>query len=312
MKTTALIFLSYARADIKEVEKLYKDLADARFKPWMDIKDILPGQDWKHIIKGVIQKSDFFLACLLTNSVNKRGFFQTELKDGMEVLKEKLKSDIYLIPVRLEECDLPEDLNHIHRVDLFAEDGWEKLVSAIQVEIRRRNREKRASRYESKSQRSDRSLMNVRAPLKTSLGKQHLAKLFGKSTAMLCAKIVELLNLGSFIDLNIDLILVRLEECDEKAESMAAKSDMFFFSLSSFVVNSIIQVGSYPKALDKAIKWVATQREDPERKYSIDTLSRLILTYVVAKGWDKHKDDEDQMKQDTWKRIVKRTQDLNS
>ncbi|MGA9349874.1 MAG: TIR domain-containing protein [Anaerolineae bacterium] len=128
------IFLSYAQPDEEKAKNLYQKLSDAGFKPWMDKKDILPGEQWKLAIQKAIQDSDFFLACLSANSVNRRGFIQRETRDALDIWQEKLDSDIYLIPVRLEDCEVPESLRKFQWVNLFEEDGWTRLVKAIQVE----------------------------------------------------------------------------------------------------------------------------------------------------------------------------------
>jgi hypothetical protein len=44
-----------------------------------------------------------------------------------------LESDIYLIPIQLEDCQVPERLRDFQRVNPFEEDGWTRLVEAIQV-----------------------------------------------------------------------------------------------------------------------------------------------------------------------------------
>ena len=138
MKATARIFLSYARENEQKVEKLYRKLYAAGFKPWMDTKDILPGEQWEPRVPQAIRHSDFFLACLSTNSVNKRGFLQKEIKEALDIWQEMLDSDIYLIPVRLEDCEVPESLRDFQWVDLFEESGWTRLVKAIQVGMEHR------------------------------------------------------------------------------------------------------------------------------------------------------------------------------
>src|SRR6266571_7382599 len=125
------MFLSYAREDSSEVEKLYYHLRRAGFQPWLDIKDILAGEKWERSIWRAVRAADFFLACLTNRSVNKRGFLQKELKQALNIWQEKLQDDIYLIPCRLEECEVPEDLREFHWVDLFKPDGWERLLKAI-------------------------------------------------------------------------------------------------------------------------------------------------------------------------------------
>ena len=135
----AQVFLSYAREDEERVENLYQELSEEGFKPWMDKKDILPGENWPSSIQRAIRRSDFFLACLSANSVSKRGFLQREIKDALDIWQEMLDSDIYLIPVRLENCEVPESLHKLQWVNLFEEDGWTRLMKAIQVGIERRN-----------------------------------------------------------------------------------------------------------------------------------------------------------------------------
>jgi hypothetical protein len=135
---TAQIFLSYAREDEERVEQLYQKLSDAGFKPWMAKKDLVGGERWKSRISQAIRRSDLFLACLSANSVDKRGFVQREIKDALDIWREKLESDIYLIPVRLEDCEVLESLRDFHWVNLFEEDGLTRLVEAIQAGMKRR------------------------------------------------------------------------------------------------------------------------------------------------------------------------------
>jgi hypothetical protein len=137
MKATVQIFLCYAEKDAERVEDLYRKLFDEGFKPWMDEKDILPGEVWEDAIKRAIRSSNFFLACLSPNSVNRRGQIQKEIKRALGIWEEKLVDDIYLIPVRLEECDVPDSLCRFQWVDLFEAGGWTRLVKAIRVGIER-------------------------------------------------------------------------------------------------------------------------------------------------------------------------------
>jgi len=139
-KVTPQIFLCYTRPDRSKVEDLYEKLSSAGFKPWMDKRDILPGEQWEVSIQKAIRNSDFFLACLSVNSVDRRGYLQKEIKDALTIWQEKLSEDIYLIPVRLEECIVPDELRRFQYADLFEKDGWTKLVKAIQEGMVRRGK----------------------------------------------------------------------------------------------------------------------------------------------------------------------------
>lgn len=131
------IFLSYAREDFERVLELYDRLHATGFKPWIDKRDILPGEKWEHSIWKAVRRSDFFLICLSANSVSKRGFLQKEVREALNIWKEKLDDDIYLIPVRLDECEIPAALSEFEWVNMYEEQGWYRLIEAISVGVER-------------------------------------------------------------------------------------------------------------------------------------------------------------------------------
>ena len=134
----AQIFLCYARQDENAVRELYQRLSAAGFKPWMDQEDIYPGEQWQRSIERAIEHSDFFLACLSTHAVSREGFLQREITTALERWQEKLHSDIYLIPARLEPCEVPDVLRGFQWVDLYQERNWPRLLRALQVGLERR------------------------------------------------------------------------------------------------------------------------------------------------------------------------------
>jgi formylglycine-generating enzyme required for sulfatase activity len=129
------IFLCHAREDKPKVIDLYHQLKAAGYSPWLDQEDLLPGVDWEREIRRAIRGSEFFLACLSKESIDKRGFVQKELKMGLNVLDEMPEGKIYLIPVRLEACEVPERLRSRQWVDFFAPRGFEKLKRALDSEL---------------------------------------------------------------------------------------------------------------------------------------------------------------------------------
>lgn len=132
------LFLSYAREDRNIADQIYYVLRDAGFLPFMDVQDILPGENWSEKIQDAIKDSDFFLAIISTRSVNKRGFLQKELHLGLGVWEYMLENDIYLIPIRIDECTVPKKLSNFQWVDWFSKDGHQKLIDAINIGSKRR------------------------------------------------------------------------------------------------------------------------------------------------------------------------------
>ncbi|MFN0112976.1 MAG: SUMF1/EgtB/PvdO family nonheme iron enzyme [Blastocatellia bacterium] len=131
------IFISYAREDQPRVQQLYDSLIAAGYQPWLDREHLHPGQQWEPIIKRALKGSHFVLVCLSATSINKRGFLQKEIKQALEQAQEKLEDDVWLIPARLDDCEVPDALNHIQWVDLFDDDGFRQLLAAMEYQLRK-------------------------------------------------------------------------------------------------------------------------------------------------------------------------------
>lgn len=131
-KDQGRIFLIYAKEDRERIEKLYYELKNSGFKPWLDTEEILPGQDWKQSIKKAIKQSDMALACISKKSVNKKGFIQSELKMALDLLEERSEGFSPVIPVRLEETEVPDRLKNLQWIDLFQNDNVKKLKLVLE------------------------------------------------------------------------------------------------------------------------------------------------------------------------------------
>ncbi|MBI1766716.1 MAG: toll/interleukin-1 receptor domain-containing protein [Acidobacteria bacterium] len=138
MSTAIQIFLSYARADQAQVETVYQRLLAEGYTPWMDKENLFGGERWEKAIFRALEQADFVLICLTPRAYNRRGFLRREIRKALYFAKEKLDTDIYLIPVRFEECEVEESLRKYQWVDLFSVDGWDRLLKAIREGIERR------------------------------------------------------------------------------------------------------------------------------------------------------------------------------
>lgn len=133
MKEKPKIFLSYAHEDRSRVEKVYDSLRAEGFNPWMDTRDIRAGDKWSNVILKSLRESDFIIIFVSKNSVSKRGFIQAEIRSALNVFSEIPSGQIFLIPIRLDDSNVPTNLSHIHYVDLFEKGGWKKLVHSLKI-----------------------------------------------------------------------------------------------------------------------------------------------------------------------------------
>ena len=77
--------------------------------------------------------SDVILLCLSKKSVDKEGYVQKEIRIALDRALEMPEGRIFLIPARLEECELPYKIRNYQWVDLFATDGADKLMKSLNL-----------------------------------------------------------------------------------------------------------------------------------------------------------------------------------
>jgi hypothetical protein len=125
------IFLCHSSSDKAEVKKLYDFLRKNGTEPWLDSEDLLPGQNWNMEIMKALDSSDVILLCLSKKSVDKEGYVQKEIRLALDRALEMPDGRIFLIPVKLEKCEVPFSLKEYQWVELFEDGGMEKLVKGL-------------------------------------------------------------------------------------------------------------------------------------------------------------------------------------
>jgi hypothetical protein len=128
------VFLCHASEDKAEVRALYERLITSGFQPWLDEEDLLPGQNWDREIERAVREAQIVLVCLSTRS-ERRGYIQKEISRALDVAEQQREEAIFLIPVRLEECAVPDRLAAWQWVDLHSDRGYAKLEAALRFAL---------------------------------------------------------------------------------------------------------------------------------------------------------------------------------
>lgn len=135
-----LVFISYASPDKDLVLPYFESLKSPDYEIWMDCKKLVGGQDWDFEIKRNFSKAQIIILFLSKNSTNKRGYVQRELKLALQNLEEKLRDDIYIIPVLLDDVSIPDELQDLHCIK---NDGFfnnlDEIKKALAVQLEKLN-----------------------------------------------------------------------------------------------------------------------------------------------------------------------------
>ncbi len=132
------IFLCHASQDKPIVRELYQRLLAAGWiDPWLDEEKLLPGQDWDLEIEKAVEASDAVIVCVSSTSVVKEGYIQKELRQVLDIALQKLYGTIFVIPVRLDECELPRQLRDRQALDYFPESkratAYDSLKASLKI-----------------------------------------------------------------------------------------------------------------------------------------------------------------------------------
>jgi TIR domain-containing protein len=136
------VFLAYVEEDRVPVLHLFDALEDGGFTPWMDVRKLLPGQNWPRAIDAAIETSDFFVPCFSRNSVAKKGGFQAEIRYALDCARQVPLDQIFIVPVRLDGCRVPRAIQREYQyVDLFPD--WSRGLRRLQHMMRQESSRRR-------------------------------------------------------------------------------------------------------------------------------------------------------------------------
>jgi len=138
-QTKPWVFIAYVEEDLALARRLRDGIAAADCSPWIDKDKLLPGQDWPRAIRRAIEISDAFVACFSTQSIVKRGPFQSELRWALRCARRMPLDETFVIPVRFDRCCVPREIQERSQyVDLFPDwdAGMKKVIRALRQKAR--------------------------------------------------------------------------------------------------------------------------------------------------------------------------------
>ena len=136
------VFLCHASQDKLIVRDLYNRLnVQGWIDPWLDEEKLFPGQDWNLEIEKAVEAADIILVCLSNNSITKEGYIQRELRYVLDIAEYKPEGTLFIIPVRLEDCEPPRRLRIWQYADFFPEadrkNAFERLLVSLRMRAKR-------------------------------------------------------------------------------------------------------------------------------------------------------------------------------
>ncbi|MBV5342847.1 toll/interleukin-1 receptor domain-containing protein, partial [bacterium] len=136
------VFLCHASQDKSTVRNIYqKLLAEDWIEPWLDEKNLLPGQDWDLEIEKAVGTADVVIVFLSEHSIKKEGYVQKELSKILDKADFMPEGKIFIIPLRLDDCSIPKRLKKFHYVNYFPvkhiDLAYRRLIASLGTQKRK-------------------------------------------------------------------------------------------------------------------------------------------------------------------------------
>jgi hypothetical protein len=107
---------------------------------WLDEEKLFPGMEWSSEIEKAVEATDVIIVCLSHNSVTKEGFVQRELKFALDIALEKPEGTLFIIPLRLDDCEPPRRLRGWQYADYFPENqrirAYHRMLESLKARAR--------------------------------------------------------------------------------------------------------------------------------------------------------------------------------
>lgn len=124
------VFLIYSRKDLPAAQELSKYLTEAGFAPWLDVEQLVPGQVWRQAIGRAMQESGVAIA-LISKNLNASRESQAELRAAMKLLTARDKNTFPVLPVRLDDAEVPEYLSHVQWVNWKDPEAMRQILQGL-------------------------------------------------------------------------------------------------------------------------------------------------------------------------------------
>lgn len=124
------VFFIYTHRDIDAAKSIARTLSDNGYFPWLFDEQVVPGEVLTTVLARALEMSTVVLVVVSKNLLESR-YATVEMKKALEALHQPQAQLRSIIPVRLDDSEVPEDLSHIQWVDMREEDGTSRLLAGL-------------------------------------------------------------------------------------------------------------------------------------------------------------------------------------
>ena len=133
------IFISYSREhDRKEALALCRALTQSGHDAWIDEERVQPGQVWYDEVETALCDAKVVLVLLSNEMIASKSYAHDEWHMALEMQKDGDGEELFIIPVKLDDCKVPFLLRRFQWVNWFEASGKRRLMKRLDQIIKKR------------------------------------------------------------------------------------------------------------------------------------------------------------------------------
>lgn len=122
-------FLAYPSEHEQTAREVKSFVRSTGMECWFDKDSLSAGEDWDRARRLALAAADVVLVLCSAETTGRNGVYQRELNEALELAKDRRLGTVYLIPIRIADVPLPQELSRLHYVDHF-EGAWRRRLAA--------------------------------------------------------------------------------------------------------------------------------------------------------------------------------------
>jgi len=129
-------FLSYPSERLEDAKRVYRFVRSVGVDCWLDKENLIGGQEWNRERSRAQTEADLFFLICSDETVNRNGVIQREIADALEASKDRVIGQLYIVPLRISDVELPKELASKQYIDLFGPKSWQaELAKTLKVKF---------------------------------------------------------------------------------------------------------------------------------------------------------------------------------
>jgi len=125
------IFVCCVPADKARAEEACKKLDEVGLN--IEIVGLL--DDDERVLEDSVGSARFVLVFFSNQSASESEALNRYLEIALRSAQKIPKDRVFIIPVRLDKCDVPKSVDHLQLIDLFKKEGFDQIVETIRGEL---------------------------------------------------------------------------------------------------------------------------------------------------------------------------------